>query len=386
MLGAASIKPDAIAQSAAKPASAASAQQHIQRAQTLLAQHNPQEAIPELRAALAAEPGNVDAQANLGVLLYFANNMAEAEPLLRGAVAAQPVPKLQALLGLCERRNGHPEPARKDLAAALPGLQEPAIRKEAGLELIELDTAAGDLPAAAAVASQLKAAAPEDPAILYAAYRLYTDLAGEAILDMSLAAPGSAQMHQAMAHELLRKREQKAAIANYRQALAADPTLPGAEYELAEALRLSPEPPLRAEAAQHYEAALKQDPNDARSLVQLGDLHADAGDHERAMGEYRRALQLSPNDTGASVGLAHELVETGKPAEALPLLQAAEQADPSDVLVHFRLSALYRRLGKPDDAKRELAQYEKYKGIKDKMRALYKEMRQDAPGDSAKQQ
>ena len=37
------------------------------------------------------------------------------------------------------------------------------------------------------------------------------------------------QMHQAMAHELLRLRDQKAAIANYRLALAADPNLPGAE-------------------------------------------------------------------------------------------------------------------------------------------------------------
>ena len=372
--------------SASAQTSPGSAQQHLERAHALLAQHKPKEAIPELRAALAAEPGNVDAAANLGVLLYFGGNTAEAEPLLRGAVAAQTVPKLQALLGLCERRNGHTDAARTDLAAALPGLQDAAIRKEAGLQLIELDTAAGDLPAAAGVASQLKAAAPEDPAILYAAYRIYTDLAGEAMLDMSLAAPKSAQMHMAMAHELLRLRDQKAAIANYRQALAADPALPGAEYELAEALRLSPEPPLRAEAAQHYEAALKATPNDAKSLVQLADIHADAGDHERAIGEYRRALQLSPNDTGAAVGLAHELVETGKPAEALPLLQTAEQADPSEVLVHFRLSALYRRLGKPDDAKRELAQYEKYKGIKDRMRALYKEMRQDAPGDDAKQQ
>ncbi len=38
--------------------------------------------------------------------------------------------------------------------------------------------------------------------ILYAAYRIYTDLAGEAILGLSVAAPESGQMHQAMAHEL----------------------------------------------------------------------------------------------------------------------------------------------------------------------------------------
>jgi len=50
------------------------------------------------------------------------------------------------------------------------------------------------------------------------------------------------------------------------------------------------------------------------------------------------------------------------------------------VLVHFRLSALYRQLGQPEEAKREVALYEKYKAIKEKLRALYKEMRLETPG------
>ncbi len=362
------------------------AQGHLQRAHAFLAERKPEAAIPEFRAVLAEDPNNADAVGNLGVLLYFAHEYSGAEPLLRRTVAAQPVPKLQALLGMCERRNGDVGAARNDLAAALPGLAAPGIRKEAGLELVELESAAGDLPAAAATASALKAKAPEDPEILYATYRVYTDLAGEAMLGLSLAAPNSAQMHQAMAHELLRARDMKAAIANYRLAIAADPHLPGVHYELAEALRTSPEPALKAEAEAQYLQAVQENPADERSMTRLADAVAERGDHPKAIGMYRQALTLAPGEVDAGVGLAHELVETGDLAGALAVLQAMEKADPTDVLVHFRLSALYRRMGRPADAKREVAEYEKYKAIKEKMRALYKEMRADAPGDNAAQQ
>lgn len=374
----------------AQSATAGTPAQHLQRAQSLLAQKKPQEAIPEFRAVLAADPGNLDAAGNLGVLLYFAADYKDSEPLLRQIVAAQPVahpiPKLQALLGLCERHNGNLIAALKDLTAALPGLQEPAIRREAGLELIELETAAGDLPSAAATVAQLKRTAPEDPGILYASYRINTDLAAEAMLDLSIAAPNSAQMHQAMAHELLNKRENKAAIANLRAAIAADPDLPGIHYELAEALRRSPEPPLKAEAEQQFQLALKSNPNDPKTITKLAEIAADRAEHEKAISLYRKALELSPNESDAGIGLAHELVETNQLAPALAILQALEQADPTDVLTHFRLSALYRRMGKPDDAKREFAEYNKYKAIKDKLHALYKEMRLDAPGTTTAEQ
>lgn len=366
-------------------ADATTVQTHLQRAHTLLSERRPEAAIPEFEAVLAADPDNADAIGNLGVLLYFRHDYQDAEPLLRRTVEAQSVPKLKALLGMCERRNGNTSAARKDLAAALPGLDEPAIRREAGLELVELASAAGDLPGAAATVSELKEKSPEDPAILYAAYRIYTDLAGEALLGLSVAAPTSAQMHQAMAHELLRQRDTKAAIANYRLALAADPNLPGIHYELAEVLRTSSEPMLKAEAEVQYEASVRLNPADARSLTRLGDAAAERADHAKAISLYKQALTVGPNDVGTKVGLAHELVETGDLPGALALLEAAERTDPTEMLVHFRLSALYRRMHRADDAKREVAEYEKYKAIKEKMRALYKELKMEAPEADAPQ-
>ena len=79
------------------------------------------------------------------------------------------------------------------------------------------------------------------------------------------------------------------------------------------------------------------------------------------------------------IGLAHELVETGQPEAALPLLLTVIQSDPSNLLAHYRLSALYRRLKRPDDAKREVAEYERLKATREKLRGVYDALRNNTP-------
>jgi Tfp pilus assembly protein PilF len=355
-------------------------QQHEQRAHQLLNEKKPELAAKEFAAIVAIDPHNLDAQANLGVLLYFQKNYAEAEPHLRDAIEQKPdLTKIRALLGMCERRLGKTEAARADLQAVVDQLQEPNIRLEAGLELIEIHTASQELEKAAAVVAILKQGAPTDPRILYAAYRIYTDLAGEALLDLSVAAPTSGQMYQAMAHELVRQREVNGAITNFRKALAANPNLPGIHFELAEALHSSADLKQRAEAEQEYKLAIASNSLDEKAVSRLGDLYADKGDLDQAATYYKQALKLQPNDADASLGLARVYTEKNDPASALPLLEQVTTADPTNVLAHYRLSAVYRKLNRPEDAKRELDAYQKYKDIKEKLRLIYKELRLETP-------
>ena len=353
---------------------------HMRAAQGDLAQHRPDLAIPELEKVTSLDPQNVQAQANLGVLLYFSNRFAEAEPHLRAGLALDGTQsKLQMLLGSCEHRSGHLPEARKDLAAAFSSLQDAKIRTQAGLEMVEVDTAMSDLPAATQTVNQLRIAFPADPEVLYVAYRVYTDLAGESLLDLSIAAPDSAQFHQAMAHELIHAKDSAGAISNMRTALKINPNLPGGHFELAEMLHNSEHPEENAEARQEYERALAQQPSDPATLTRLGDALGEAGDHAGAMARYGQALATQPNFIDAKIGMAYQLTESGKPEEALPLLRAALQEDPSNVLAHYRLSAVYRRLHQPEDAKLEIAEYERLKAIKEKLRTVYQDARSDAP-------
>ncbi len=366
---------------ASLPAQDADVAEHERKAREYLQQRKPELARKEFAIVAEAEPGNLDAQANLGVLLYFAGEFQAAIPHLKAAVALAPQQaKLQALLGFSERRAGDVAAARSDLAAALPGVTEDKVRKQAGLELVEMDTAANDLPAAASAIAQLKVAMPADPEVLYAAYRVYTDLAGEALLDLSLAGPESAQMHQAIAHELVKARDNAAALKNLRAAVAIDPHLPGAHFELAELLAASIAPAEKAEAQGQYELALRDNPRDDKTMTRLGDLAADKGDHAEAMKRYKSALALQPENADAAIGMAHELVETGKADAALPLLLGVIKADPTNVLAHYRLSALYRRLHRPEDAKREVAEYEKLKATREKLRGVYDSLRSSQGG------
>jgi tetratricopeptide (TPR) repeat protein len=367
---------------AAFAAQANLAQFHERKAQEYLNQKQPKLAIPEFKAVLAADPNNLNALANLGVLLFFEQNYAEAAPYLKRAVAKQPdLAKIRALLGLAEKSLGQIAEARADLEAAVPQLAEPGIRVDAGLALIEIYAASQQLDKAAGTVSLLQQVAPTDPRVLYTAYRIYSDLAGEAMLDLSLVAPDSGQMHQAMAHELYRARDLGGTISNLRKAVAADPNLPGIHYELAEALHNSPDPKVRDQAEQEYKLAVIANGHEVKALSRLGDIAVDRNDLDGAMKLYQQALAVAPNETDASIGLAHVYTEKGHPEAALPLLQGVINVDPTNILAHYRLSSAYRELKRPEDAKRELETYQKYKEIKEKMRAIYKEMRQESPRD-----
>jgi tetratricopeptide (TPR) repeat protein len=348
---------------------------HARQAQEFLKEQRPDLAIPEFRAMVALDPNNVDARGNLGVLLFFQGDYPAAIPQLRAALRLRPTLwRMQALLGMAERRTGSSQSALADLDKAFPKLQEEKIQIEAGMELIEIYTAAGDLDKAAAIVSTLRNLYPTNIEVLYASYRIHSDLAGEAMLSLSLVAPSSARMHQLMAHELEKHGDNEAAIRNYREALKLDPTLPGLHFELAEMLNASSLAAEQQQAEDEYKAALSVNQFDERAEFRLGDISSRRGDVQGAYAHYSRALQFQPNDAEANMGLAKALMQMNQPDKAEPLLQRALQLDPTSAVAHFRLSTLYRQTGRATDAKRELEKYQKYKEMKEKLQHIYHDM------------
>jgi Tfp pilus assembly protein PilF len=351
---------------------------HALQAAEYLKENKPELAAPEFKAIVALDPSNVDARGNFGVLLFFQGAYGDAIPQLRAALKLKPALwKIQALLGIAEKRTGNIEAGRHDLEMAFPKVQEEKIRIETGMELIEIYSGAGELEKAGTTVNALRKLDPTNEAVLYTAYRLYSDLAAESLLSLSVVDPNSARMHQAMAHELAKRGNTAEAIENYRTALKLDPRLPGLHFELADMLRTLSSPDARQEAETEYKAALEMNPFDEQSECRLGEIALQRDDLKEANERFSRALQLQPADPEASIGLAKVFMTMDQPQKAEPLLLHALQLDPTDALAHFRLSTIYRQTGRTADAKHELEEYQKYKQMKEKLRTIYHDLHQE---------
>jgi cytochrome c-type biogenesis protein CcmH/NrfG len=350
--------------------------QHTQLAQQYLREQRPDLAIPELQALVALEPENTEAQGNLGVLLYFRNDYAGAVPHLRAAVNAKTeLWKIQGLLGLAEGKSGDAESSRRDLETAFPNLTEEKFKMDVGRALVDNYIATGDLEKASTLVSTLLTLQPTDTSLLYIAYRLYSDLISKTMITLALVAPNSAQMYQVMARELARHGDDEPAIANYRQAIKLDPKFANAHFELGMLFYNSSEENLRTQAEAEFKAVLALNPNDEKSLLMMGMIVAKRGDTKAAYDYYSHALQLQPDDSDANLEMAKLLITMNQYERAQQLLEHVIQLDPSNSVAHYRLATLYRRQGKPEEANKEIAEYKKYKDMKDKLEKIFHDMR-----------
>ncbi len=345
-----------------------------QQVQKNLQEQKPELAIPLLREIVSIEPNNLNAHADLGVLLFFQGNYSEAIPQMHSAVQSQPdLWRIEALLGIAEKRTGDPSAAQEDLERAFARLDDKKIAKEAGLELVELDSSSGQFAKASSVTEKLEELLPEDPQILFVAYEISVQMMDQSLLNMLLVAPDSGEMHMIMGGELGRHGDHANAIAQYREAIKLNPMLPGVHYELAEQLRASPDPAMNAQAESEFKAAVKANQYDEKAWCRLGDSVAEAGDFKAAEEDYKKALVLQPRDADAQTGLAIALITMNQMSEAVPLLESAVKNDPTNIVAHYRLSVLYRRAGRIAEAQHEMSEYNHYKELKDKMAQVFKQ-------------
>jgi tetratricopeptide (TPR) repeat protein len=346
-----------------------------QQVQKHLQAQKPQLAIPVLREIASLDPKNINAQANLGVLLFFQANYAEAIPPMRAALQLQPdLWRVQALLGIAEKRTGNPKDAQNDLERAFSNLDDKKIRIEAGLELIEIHSASAQLDKALSVAAKLEELAPQNPQVQFVTYQIARQMMDQSLLNTMMAAPDSAEMHMIMAGELARQGDGAKAIAQYREAIKLNPMIPGAHFQLAEQLRTSPDPALNAQAEDEYKAAIKVNQYDALSWRQLAGILTDKGDFKTAEEDYKKALALQPKDSEAKTGLAIVWISMNRTDEAISLLESAINDDPTNIVAHYRLSGLYRRAGRTADAQRETDTFHHYQEVKDKLGKIFKQL------------
>lgn len=349
-----------------------------------LQEQEPQLAIPIFRQIISLDPQDVDARGNLGVLLFFQNNYTEAISEMRAALQLnQKLWRIQALLGTAEKRTGDLAAAQRDLEQSFPNLDDGKIQKQAGLELIEIASASGDLDQAAEVVVQLEKIAPQDPQILFAAYQVSLQTVDRTLLSMALAAPNSAELHMMMADEFVLQGDSDNAIAQYREAIRLNPQLAGVHFELAVQLKESSDPGLKAEAEREFRTALSSNQFDEKAWRGLGEIMADKGNFPAAKEDYTKALALFPKDSDAETDLAKLLVARGDNQAATSLLESAVKDDPTNSVAHYQLSGLYRQAGKTADAQHEMDEFARYKAMRDNLGKVFRQMRQqDLPTET----
>ncbi len=82
----------------------------------------------------------------------------------------------------------------------------------------------------------------------------------------------------------------------------------------------------------------------------LGHLHGQRGDHERAAHHFRHTTELKPDYTVAAVNLGEALVRLGRHEEAVPHLEQALERTPDQDNAHYVLWVAYSHLGRWDEA------------------------------------
>jgi tetratricopeptide (TPR) repeat protein len=145
----------------------------------------------------------------------------------------------------------------------------------------------------------------------------------------------------------LRKPE---AMSRYEELVRRYPEDPKARYAFA--LFLSDEQPARA--IEELKRVLELDPRHRLARLQLAFEYLRASDAENGCPPARESATDAPDDFRAQYLLGRCLFESGDAEGAVAALERAIKLAPDSLVSHFALHKAYARLGRADDARREL--------------------------------
>jgi len=152
------------------------------------------------------------------------------------------------------------------------------------------------------------------------------------------------------------------ALAAFKRALEIDPSSVRAHNHLGqtyEALGRITE----AEGAykQAIELERKQSKKSEWPYYNLGLVYLNDGRPDEATSLFRQALDRNSALTEAKVNLAKALAQTKQTDAALMLLNDAVRTDPKNAQAHYQLALLLLKSGKPEEAERHFALFERYR-------------------------
>jgi len=165
---------------------------------------------------------------------------------------------------------------------------------------------------------------------------------------------------------LLRRRNAKGAVVQFRSATQIDPSDAGTFYNLG----------LAQKGARNYNAAegafstaVDLDPNHAKAHRALGDLYKLTRKNSRARNSYLNAIKADPKDTRSRLSLAIVYQDLNQNSRAISVLAKAATVDPKNAKVHIALGVAYAN-GK--QFTKALGAYQKALNIKSSAEVRYR--------------
>ncbi|HMD98203.1 MAG TPA: tetratricopeptide repeat protein [Terriglobia bacterium] len=316
-------------------------------------------AIESLKQLVKMAPGVGEIRANLATAYYSAGRYDDAAQQAREALKLKPsLTNAHFFLGLSLAESGRCQEALPYLEKDYGRAPEVSMKRALGVDALRCAMSVNDSDQALSLVRSLDRDFSGDPDVLYLSSHIYSSLSTRASQRLLVTAPESYQAHQLNAEVLAIQGKLSEAAAEYRTVLSLNPHLAGIHYELGELL-LSGErgPNTLDEAQREFEEELKIDPRSATAEYELGEMARQGRQWNEAIQHFQRAVTLDPQFAEALIGLGKSLVSAGRPQEAVAPLERSVELDPGNANGHYQLSFAYRRLGREEDAGKELAAY-----------------------------
>jgi tetratricopeptide (TPR) repeat protein len=314
-----------------------------------LGQHDT--AIAEFRKAADLEPDFAIAYADLGIVYMGERNYSEAIAPLKQAILLDPsILGAQEMLGYALLSQGY-------AAESIPHLQ--TAKSKGTLGIAQLQT--GNLTDAIANLQAGLEQHPNDPELLLNLARASGLLSQQAKNALLSTHPDSAQAHAALAGDYWALQKAADAENEYRTALQIQADLPEAHLEVGQIYERTLQ---WQKAEQEFQAETKLRPGSAEAAYRFGNALLENGKVQAAKIELKRADSLQPDmpETlyvlGKTEALGGDLLAAEKDWNRLLTLEKDTELAKK---AHFSLAGVYRKLGKPADAAREMKTFEELK-------------------------
>jgi len=111
------------------------------------------------------------------------------------------------------------------------------------------------------------------------------------------------------------------------------------------------------QASQEFQTELQISPRNSQAMLELATIDIDKGKLQEAMSLSQQAVQIDSANPETHRVLARALQAGGQTKASAQELESAGKLAPENAAIHFQLATAYQRLGRKQDAQREMSTY-----------------------------